>query len=72
MVCRILIGISSKLDQFVVFLARATIGARPVGRDILPFSPGRYTRVGIAEGLVIDMAADEAHVFFHSDAKPLE
>ena len=61
-----------KLDEFVVFLACAAIGARPVRRNILPLGARGNSGVGIAVGLVIDVAADEAHVFFHSATNGLE
>src|SRR5450631_879477 len=58
----------SEFEQFVVFLARAAVGTRPVRRNVLPFGAGRYLGVWVAEGLVVDVAADETHVFFHSGA----
>ena len=52
-----------QLDHFEIFLARAALRARPVRRHVFPFRPGGDALVGGARGLVIDPAADQAHVF---------
>ena len=49
------------LHHFEVFLARATFWADPVQRHIGPSGSGRQAMVGVAGGLVVNPAADQAH-----------
>ena len=55
----------SELHHLEVFLARAALRAGPVGRHVLPPGSRRDAVVRRAGGLVVDPAADEAHVLFH-------
>src|SRR5256886_14609362 len=54
-----------EFDQLVIFLARTAIRAGPIWRHVFPLGAGRDARIGIAERLVVDMTADQAHVFLH-------
>src|SRR3989454_10007672 len=54
-----------EFDQLVIFLARTAVRASPIRRYVLPLGAGRDARIGIAERLVVDMTADQAHVFLH-------
>jgi len=55
----------SEFHHLEVFLARAALGAGPVGRHVLPFRAWRDAFVRRTRGFVVDPAADEAHVLFH-------
>src|SRR5438128_2678958 len=66
-VCRIRIVFPSLyLDHFEIFLAGATVGARPVHRHVLPLRSRCDAVLGRAELLIVNPAANQAHVFFHS------
>src|SRR5438309_5465066 len=54
-----------EFDQLVIFLARTAIRAGPIWRHVFPLGARRDARIGIAERLVVDMTADQAHVFLH-------
>src|SRR5438105_1386240 len=68
MVCSIRMACLLELDHLEVFLARAAFGAGPVGRHVLPARAGRYAFLRRAGLLVVDPAADQAHVLFHRAA----
>jgi hypothetical protein len=58
-----MVGLPSNFDHFEIFLARAAFRTRPVRRHVFPAGAGGYALVGRPFGLVVDPAADEAHVF---------
>src|SRR5690349_8021731 len=55
----------SELDHLEIVLARAAFGAGPVRRNVFPAGAGRDAVFRRSDGLVVDPAADQAHVFFH-------
>src|SRR6266567_5828887 len=67
MVCRIRIGVALEFDELIVLLARTAVGARPVGGNFFPFRTGGDAGIRVADGLVVDVAADQAHVSFHRE-----
>src|SRR4051812_7736575 len=53
------------LDHLEVLLAGAALGARPVRRNVFPSGARCDALLGRTELLVVEPAADQAHVLFH-------
>jgi hypothetical protein len=60
-----IVGYVALFFGFEFVLAGAADGAYPIFREVFPFGAGFDAVIGISLGLVINVSADSANIFFH-------